>query len=197
MTTPTNSRERILSTLKKNLPSPKALPSLDEYTNNATTGDHVARFMEVLKNIGGAVIEAPDLPTIAAYVQEQYVGKRVVSMVPQLSQLTTHSIDKDPHFLANVELAIFPTHFAVAENGACWITDDLLGDRALPFITQHIALIVHRNTIVPTMHAAYQRIGAATQQFGTFIAGPSKTADIEQSLVLGAHGPKSMTVFVI
>jgi L-lactate dehydrogenase complex protein LldG len=47
------------------------------------------------------------------------------------------------------------------------------------------------------MQHAYERIGSLNQNFGTFIAGPSKTADIEQSLVLGAHGPKTLTVFLI
>jgi L-lactate dehydrogenase complex protein LldG len=47
------------------------------------------------------------------------------------------------------------------------------------------------------MHDAYKRIGLAPYTYGAFIAGPSKTADIEQSLVLGAHGPKSMTVFIL
>ncbi|MNW08326.1 Lactate utilization protein C [compost metagenome] len=47
------------------------------------------------------------------------------------------------------------------------------------------------------MHEAYQKIADSVYGFGTFIAGPSKTADIEQSLVLGAHGPKNMTVFIL
>jgi len=192
-----NSRERILNTLRNNLPTQRELPSLDEFTNQPSEGDVVARFIEVLRTIGGAVIEAPDLPTIAHYIAEHYTGKRVVSVVPGLESVTTQGLATDPHLLADVELAVLNTHFAVAENGACWITDVLVGDRALPFITQHLALIVQRSTIVPTMHAAYQKIGQSAQDFGTFIAGPSKTADIEQSLVLGAHGPKSMTVFVI
>jgi L-lactate dehydrogenase complex protein LldG len=71
-------------------------------------------------------------------------------------------------------------------------------------------LILDRNDIVADMHAAYDRIAtleaasstgssAASVSYGfaTFIAGPSKTADIEQSLVLGAHGPLSMTVFLL
>jgi L-lactate dehydrogenase complex protein LldG len=99
--------------------------------------------------------------------------------------------------LENVQLAILTGAFAVAENGAVWITSDAMGDRALPFICEHLALIVRRSNIVDTMRQAYERIGASAHDFGTFIAGPSKTADIEQSLVLGAHGPKSLTLFLV
>jgi len=96
-----------------------------------------------------------------------------------------------------VELAVLKGHFGVAENGAIWITEDLMGHRALPFISQHLAIVIKRDSIVPTMHEAYQHIADAGYGFGTFIAGPSKTADIEQSLVLGAHGARSMTVFLL
>jgi L-lactate dehydrogenase complex protein LldG len=51
--------------------------------------------------------------------------------------------------------------------------------------------------IVSTMHEAYAKIADEAYGFGGFIGGPSKTADIEQALVLGAHGPLSMTVYLI
>jgi len=193
----TSSRDRILNTLRNNVPAQKPLPSLNEFINNTPEGDVAARFIEVVRNIGGAVIEAPDLPTAAHYIKQNYAGKRVVSMAAGIESLTTQPTASDPHLLADVELAVINTHFAVAENGACWVTAELLGDRALPFIAQQLALIVMRPAIVPTMHAAYQKIADGAHPFGTFIAGPSKTADIEQSLVLGAHGPKSLTVFLI
>lgn len=101
--------------------------------------------------------------------------------------------EHQPHELENVELAILPAYFAVAENGACWLTEALLPERVLPFITQHLILIVNKADVLPTMHEAYKNIGQQHYGYGAFIAGPSKTADIEQSLVLGAHGARSIT----
>jgi len=130
----TSSRDRILNTLRNNVPAQKPLPSLNEFINNTPEGDVAARFIEVVRNIGGAVIEAPDLPTAAHYIKQNYGGKRVVSMAAGIESLTTQPTASDPHLLADVELAVINTHFAVAENGACWVTAELLGDRALPFI---------------------------------------------------------------
>jgi L-lactate dehydrogenase complex protein LldG len=47
------------------------------------------------------------------------------------------------------------------------------------------------------MHQAYEQISSADYGFGVFLAGPSKTADIEQSLVLGAHGARGLVVFLV
>ena len=103
----------------------------------------------------------------------------------------------DPHTLADVDLAILPAQLGVAENSALWVTEAQLPLRVLPFICQHLALVVSQQNIVPLMHQAYEVIGTQEYGFGTFIAGPSKTADIEQSLVLGAHGARTLSVFIL
>ncbi|MGZ3757875.1 MAG: LutC/YkgG family protein, partial [Mucilaginibacter sp.] len=102
-----------------------------------------------------------------------------------------------PHSFQDVELGIIRAHLGVAENGAVWIKEDLVNHRVLPFICQHLAIVLNRQSIVSTMHEAYEQIGVEDYGYGTFIAGPSKTADIEQSLVLGAHGSRTMTVFLM
>jgi len=94
----------------------------------------------------------------------------------------------------------------VAENAAVWVTDHDVPLRVLFFLCQHLVLVVPADAIVDHMHAAYDRIARTGQNgaqvhskpvFSAFISGPSKTADIEQSLVIGAHGPRSLTVCLL
>ena len=96
--------------------------------------------------------------------------------------------------LAEVEVLEIDGEFGVAENGAIWLTEDAVPHRVAPFICQH--LVINVKKIVPHMHAAYEELGKVNSGFGLFISGSSKTADIEQSLVIGAHGARSLTVVV-
>lgn len=195
-----SSREQILANIKKNQPPLTPLPTVVNATTSGLLNEQVLKFTTVLQGIGGQVVPADSWDAIAAYVQAQFPpSSRTINLAQELAgDHPLAALEKGPHDLESVTLAILKGHFAVAENGAVWITETRLGDRALPFICEHLALIVHANTIVPTMHDAYERIAAeAPYEFGTFIAGPSKTADIEQSLVLGAHGAKTLTLFLL
>jgi L-lactate dehydrogenase complex protein LldG len=93
-----------------------------------------------------------------------------------------------------VEVLEIDGDFGVAENGAIWLTEESLPHRVAPFICQH--LVINVKKIVPHMHAAYEELGKVKSSFGLFLSGPSKTADIEQSLVIGAHGARSLTVVI-
>lgn len=202
-----NSRDKILNTVQSNQPAPRELPPLPEGTAVAPA-DLASAFITALEAIGGAAYIVSGFDRIATMLHEQFPSaRRIVTGCPQLNafaeaaEAAAAAKGLDPHTLENVELAVLPAHFGVAENGACWITEMQMVERVLPFIAQHLALVIPHGSIVPNMHAAYDRIAAleteASSGFSTFIAGPSKTADIEQSLVLGAHGPISLTVFLL
>ena len=124
-------------------------------------------------------------------------AQRILSLVEGVGRANVdlEAID-DPHALEDLDFAILPGQFAVAENGAVWFSAAGLKHRVVPFITQHLALVVPADQLLDNMHQAYDRMAFAEPGFGTFISGPSKTADIEQSLVIGAHGPRSLTVFL-
>jgi L-lactate dehydrogenase complex protein LldG len=97
--------------------------------------------------------------------------------------------------LAEVEVLEIDGEFGVAENGAIWLTEEALPHRVAPFICQH--LVINVKKVVPHLHAAYEELGKMNSGFGLFLSGPSKTADIEQSLVIGAHGARSLTVVIL
>lgn len=99
--------------------------------------------------------------------------------------------------LADAELFVCEAVLGVAENGAVWIPLSRLGARAAAFLAEHVAVVLDRSAVVSDLHEAYARIDVGAEVFGAFIAGPSKTADIEQSLVIGAHGPKRLTVLLV
>ena len=188
------SREKILAAIKKHQPSERALPPL--YIPSVARGESVETFKTILVRIGGSVVEVKSKREIEEYLHQNFASMgRWVSLVEGVGE--RNALNDDPHTLENVVLAVVNGEFGVAENGAIWITDAAMGDRALPFITQNLAVVIKRNSIVPTLHEAYEKIGNASYAYGTFIAGPSKTADIEQSLVLGAHGPVSMSVILV
>jgi L-lactate dehydrogenase complex protein LldG len=190
------SREQILAKVMANQPNAQPLPA-DLWTT-FPAANPIETFAIVLTNIGGNFVEVKDFNAIKDYVNTHFADQRIVSTLSELAEISEQGWEnQDPHTYANVDLAIINAHFGVAENAAVWITEDLMHQRAVPFICQQLAIVLSRNEIVQTMHDAYLKIGSAEYGFGSFIAGPSKTADIEQSLVLGAHGPKGMTVFVI
>jgi L-lactate dehydrogenase complex protein LldG len=193
-----SSRESILSKVKQ--AQPELLPLIEVPGFQQGFPDLLETFRTVATGIGGKVVEISSLDQIKRILDtENKSGGRIISTINELgefAEINTFTQVK-PHELEDVELAIIRGHFAVAENSAIWVTDELMGQRVVPYIAQHLAIVVNRKDIIAKMHEAYERIGSAQYEFGCFIAGPSKTADIEQSLVLGAHGPRSLLVFVL
>ena len=192
-----SSRASILEKIKQNQPSAVSeLPSLTFL--GLDTFDILEKYKTVLKSIGGHFVEVKNYDAIIDYVKKNYLlGKRMITTIPEMAEIaTTDWFNDDPHTLEDVELTLIKAHFGVAENSALWVTDDILGQRVSVFIPQYLAIVVNKQDIVATMHQAYERIGNQEYGFGTFIAGPSKTADIQQTLAYGAHGPRELVVLL-
>ncbi len=196
-----SSRDKILSKIRAAEPQSSLLPEMDSTGQWQTFEDPEARFAEVLKFVGGQAVHVKTLSEADAYLRTLdpwQKGKVRCTMVPGVGDSTIDiSRIEDPHDLENVDFAILRGHFCVAENGAVWVTDETVKHRVLYFIPQHISLVVPASQIVNNMHEAYARMTIGAHKFAGFISGPSKTADIEQSLVIGAHGARSLVVFLV
>ena len=125
------SREKILERIQATGGNISPLPALKANAN--VIPDLTSGFISVLEKIGGKVIEVKDWSSLREYVRQHFAEmKRIVSMLKELPWYIPQ-LSKDPHSYEDVDLAILQGHFGVAENGAIWITDSLMGDRAIPF----------------------------------------------------------------
>ena len=186
-----------MAAVKSNQPGNESLPSL-ENLNAIKFADPVEQFKQVVENIGGTVVEIENVEQINDYVREHFKPThKLVTTAQGIESLEIIQPAEDPHDFEMVEFALLNAVFGVAENGAVWLTQQQIQVRVLAFICQHLAVLLHREDIVHNMNEAYARIGETSYPYALFIAGPSKTADIEQSLVLGAHGARSMTIFLM
>lgn len=196
----TASRQTILDRIRtRPLVSPDAIPVDD--SRLTTFEDPLAKFVEMLAAVGGeshVVENASEVAEVLHQIPAFRDARRVASVVPEIApgNVDLRMVD-DPHALATLDWTIARGEFTVAENGAIWVDGTSLPHRVALFIAQFLAIVVSRQQIVSNMHQAYRRLEQPLPRFGVFVSGPSKTADIEQSLVLGAHGCRKLQVFLL
>lgn len=161
--------------------------------SSPTGANAVELFKSVSVSIGSNVYQLSSKDEIAAVIANEFPEiKTVISCDSCFSSSQNHGQAYD-----TIDMFIIEAKLGIAENGAVWLTSKEIPNRALPFMVKHFVVIISRCAIVHTMYDAYEVIGSDDYGFAVFVAGPSKTADIEQTLVLGAHGPETMSVFLV
>ena len=192
-----SAREKILNGIAINQPELVALPVMDMNVI-ISYPDVFEQFKMMLQSIGGKVELVSNISVLKErLIADKASGNFVINAIANLGELDSQVASFTASELEKVERAYIKGTIGVAENGAIWIYESQMINRLLPFICQHLILVIDKKNIVPTMHQAYDSIEVAKEGFGAFIAGPSKTADIEQSLVIGAHGARSATIYVL
>jgi L-lactate dehydrogenase complex protein LldG len=177
------SRDTILQAIRQRTATmePVTLPQTPT-PNWSTSESDIQAFIQAVESVGGTCIDTPQHPTL---------NTKRSTLNPQLSTLA-------PSLFPDKEVTFLDAHFGVIENGACWIVHDPAADRTRYTLSEHLAILLPRTALVATMHEAYARIAElGIEDFGLFLSGPSKTADIEQALVIGAQGAVSTTVFLV
>jgi L-lactate dehydrogenase complex protein LldG len=188
-----NTRERLLASLREQVLPAVPLPSLDGPW--CRYPDALEQFTLALQQAAGSVVKlgAPaELAGAVAALDVVRAARRVCSLVPGVTG--TPLANGEVLQPAELEVVIVAGQFGVAENGAVWVPEPEGVPRSALFLAEHVICTLARSEIVHTLHDAYARLGTELGRYGCFMAGPSKTADIEQALVIGAHGARSLTV---
>ncbi len=152
------------------------------------------------ENVGGKVVEVKTGDDINQLVKELYPdAKEIASNLPEVT-IATRNPDTvgRARDLNGTDVGIIRGKFGVAGNGCIWIPQQMK-EKAVCFISENLIILMPKSQIVNNMHEAYKRIEFDKEYdgYGTFISGPSKTADIAQVLVMGAQAARSVTVFLM
>ena len=203
-----SSREDILQSIRRNTQIRYEKPDLAELEKEAITyPDKIGQFREIMVQMGGRAIVAEAGDDVNELIRKQYPEARrsasslntitCLGKEQKLTCATFHPDDvKKSGDLDGTDLAIVSGKVGVCENGAVWVEQDI-EQRAVYFISEALVLVLDRKNLVNNMHEAYKRIDTGSYGYGVFISGPSKTADIEQALVMGAHGARDVTVLLV
>ena len=190
-------KEDILSRIRKNIKEKYDMPRLDDI-QGITYPDPLAQFISMTETVGGKVVELEPGKDINELVRELYPeAKEIASNLPEVT-IATRNPDTcgSPQALNGTDVGIIRGVFGVAENACVWIPQ-AMQEKAVCFISENLVILLKKSEIVNNMHEAYKRIEMNDYGYGTFISGPSKTADIAQVLVMGAQAARSATVVLL
>ena len=192
-----SSKEDILKKYRANIREQFDMPDLSDI-RAITYPDPLLQFMNMTKSVGGNAIEVEEGRDVNELIRELYPdAKEIASNLPEIT-IATRNPDEvgRARDLNGTDVGIIRGSFGVAENACVWIPQQMK-EKAVCFISEHLVILLKKSEIVNNMHEAYRRIQFNDYGYGTFISGPSKTADIAQVLVMGAQAARSATVLLI
>ena len=194
-----SNKEDILKKYRANVREKYDMPDLSDI-KAITYPDPLVQFIKMTESVGGHVIEVKEGQDINTLVKELYPeAKEIATNLPEIT-IATRNPDtvSQASDLNGTDVGIIRGQFGGAEHACVWIPQQMK-EKAVCFISENLVILLPKSQIVNNMHEAYKRIEFNKEYdgYGTFISGPSKTADIAQVLVMGAQAARSATILLL
>jgi len=194
-----SNKDDILKKYRANVKEKFDMPDLSDI-KAITYPNPLVQFVKMSEMVGGQVIEVDPGRDINVLIKELFPdAKEIASNLPEIT-IATRNPDTvgRARDLNGTDVGIIRGQFGVAENGCIWIPQTMK-EKAICFISENLIILLPKSQIVNNMHEAYKRIEFDKEYdgYGTFISGPSKTADIAQVLVMGAQAARSATILLL
>jgi len=192
-----SSKEDILKKYRSNIREQFDMPDLSDI-QAVTYPNPLLQFINMTKSVGGNAIEVEKGSDINKLIRELFPDAvEIASNLPEITIATRNPDEVDSASdLNGTDVGIIRGAFGVAENACVWIPQQMK-EKAVMIISENLIILLKKSEIVNNMHEAYKRIEMNDYGYGTFISGPSKTADIAQVLVMGAQAARSATVLLL
>ncbi len=119
----------------------------------------------------------------------------------ELLQLASIRVENDPKKLTDLKVGITLCESLIGRLGTVVVSSSASDGRRMIIHPEVHLVFAYASQVVPDIRDAFavikKRYGENMPSLITLITGPSRTADIEKTLVMGAHGPKELIVFMI
>lgn len=204
-----SSKENILKKIRQALSHPVPLPFPKSEGNNSVfqtqTDDLEVQFAEEFTRLLGKFAFCENEPDLTKQLQQLFTEKKwdniycnEEKLFPLISHSTTYQIDKPT--LADCDASITTCEYLIARTGTIVMSTAQTGRTTSVYAPVHIC-IAYTNQLVYDNKEALQLLkekyeGRIPSSI-TFATGPSRTADIEKTLVVGVHGPKEVYLFLV
>jgi L-lactate dehydrogenase complex protein LldG len=178
--------------------------------------DRVALFAKLSETLRTEFVDCPSIVAAAKHVAqlaESLGWKKLAAHRGELNEGITKRLPEnlevlrvdegyDKAALEACDAGLTECECLVAQTGSVCVTTYSSGGRALSVLPPHHIVVARREQLVSDLSAAYEGLAkryatGGYPSFMSFITGPSRTGDIERILVLGAHGPKKLTVLLV
>ena len=194
-----SNKDDILKRYRANVREKFDMPDLSDI-KAITYPDPLVQYITMTESVGGHVIEVKEGQDINKLIKDLYPdAKEIASNLPEIT-IATRNPDEvgRARDLNGTDVGIIRGKFGVAENACVWIPQTMK-EKAICCISENLVVLLPKSQIVNNMHEAYKRIefDKTYDGYGTFISGPSKTADIAQVLVMGAQAARSATILLL
>ena len=192
-------KEDILKKYRANVREKFDMPDLSDI-KGVTYPEPLVQFVKMCEKVGGQVIEVDKERDVNVLIRQLFPeAKEIASNLPEIT-IATRNPDTvgRARDLNGTDVGVIRGQFGVAENACVWIPQTMK-EKAVMFISENLVILLPKSQIVNNMHEAYKRIqfDETYDGYGTFISGPSKTADIAQVLVMGAQAARSATILLL
>ncbi len=200
-----SSREVILNSIKKNQKQIAALSiskksTFSEIKKKFYPSSKKPSLKIFLKNLTRTYIQVEEIKTFKNLIKTLAKFKidqgKIINQSKQIKSIFKLKSITNKKEIAHIKWGVVDGELGVEENGAIWVDLEKLNHPAFPFLVENLIIILDKKKLVKNMHQAYSHPKVKKIGNGVFIAGPSKTGDIEHNLVIGAHGPKSLLVVI-
>ena len=197
-----SSRDNILNALRNNVRETYEKPDLTQIKPIVFDNPLEQFKLKATTTAGAKLIEMDSDENLDDIVRRAYPDAKIIASNLQgvTAQLNPDTVNEAQE-LAAADVGVIQGDFGVAENACVWIPQTMK-EKAICFASEFLVILLDKKNIVNNMHEAYGRIEASKDyfqqyKFGTFISGPSKTADIESALVYGAQAARGVTIVLV